>query len=230
MTPMIYLHSVRLSFGYTFVELMVAMAVTSIVLAGTYAGYTFFSQQQQALLAQTEVSRNALRAIDLFEADIRMAGFKDYFDANVMLSNQPITISASNPGDIQFVYDDYDSSGVLYRAFVRYYLGPYTSSTGVTRNRLLREWRKCSNPSTICDSSNSVAMYGSTSGEPLLDWVTTFSVAGLNPKLSGSFINQPQTVKVTLIVQSPKKIEGTTNTVTKSFTFLTRAKNVSLVP
>ena len=109
MTPMIYLHSVRLSFGYTFVELMVAMAVTSIVLAGTYAGYTFFSQQQQALLAQTEVSRNALRAIDLFEADIRMAGFKDYFDANVMLSNQPITISASNPGDIQFVYDDYDS-------------------------------------------------------------------------------------------------------------------------
>ncbi len=230
MTPALYLHSTRLSFGYTFVELMVAMAVTSIVIAGTYAGYTFFSQQQQALLAQTEVSRNALRAIDLFEADIRMAGFKDYFDANVMLSNQPITISATNPGDIQFVYDDYDSAGVLYRAFIRYYLSPYTSSTGVTRNRLLREWRKCSNPTVMCDSSNSVAMYGATAGEPLLDWVTSFSVLGLNPKPSGTFISQPQTIRVNLIVQSPKKIEGTTRTVTKNFTFLTRAKNVSLVP
>ena len=36
--------------GYTLVELLVAIAVTSIVLAGTYAAYTFFAQQQQALL------------------------------------------------------------------------------------------------------------------------------------------------------------------------------------
>jgi prepilin-type N-terminal cleavage/methylation domain-containing protein len=51
--------------GYILVELLVAIAVTSIVLAGTYAAYTFFAQQQQTLLAQTEVDHNALRAIDL---------------------------------------------------------------------------------------------------------------------------------------------------------------------
>ena len=53
--------------GYTLVELLVAVVVTSIVLAGTYAAYTFFSRQQQALLAQTGVDRGALRAIDRSE-------------------------------------------------------------------------------------------------------------------------------------------------------------------
>ncbi|WP_114636751.1 PilW family protein [Polynucleobacter necessarius] len=117
-------HSLEL--GYTLVELLVALAVSSIVIAGTYAGYSFFSQQHQVLTAQTEVDRNALRAIDLFKADVRMAGYLDYNDTNVMSGNQAINIVSSNPGNIIFVYDDYDSSGALYWALIRYYLSPYT--------------------------------------------------------------------------------------------------------
>jgi len=133
--------------GYTLVELLVALAVSSIVIAGTYAGYSFFSQQHQVLTAQTEVDRNALRAIDLFKSDVRMAGYLDYNDTNAMPGNQAINIIASNPGNIIFVYDDYDSSGTLYRALIRYYLNPYTPAGGTTRNRLTREWRRCTNPS-----------------------------------------------------------------------------------
>ena len=176
--------------GYTLVEMLVAMAVTSIVLAGTYAAYTFFAQQQQSLLAQTEVDRGALRTIDLMQSDIRMAGFKDYLDVNPMPASQAIVLVSSTPGDVRFVYDDYDNSGNLYRALVRYYLAAFTSSTGLTRNRLLREWRKCNNPSQVCDLSNSIPLTGSTSGEPVLDWVSNFSVKGLNPRVSGSFANQ----------------------------------------
>ena len=216
--------------GYTLVELLVAMAVTSIVLAGTYAAYTFFSQQQQALLAQTEVDRGALRTIDLMQSDIRMAGFKDYFDPNPMAASQAIVLTSNVPGDMRFVYDDYDNSGGLYRALIRYYLAPYTSSTGVTRNRLMREWRKCNDPTQFCDLSNSTPLTGSVAGEPVLDWVTTFSIKGMNPKATGSFANQYQTIQVNLVVDSPKKIEGTTRKVSKNFTFLARAKNVSLVP
>ncbi len=217
------------SAGYTLVELLVAMAVTSIVLAGTYAAYSLFSQQQQALLAQTEVDRGALRTIDLMQSDIRMAGFKDYADTNAMPASQAILIANSNPGDISLVYDDYDTGGGLYRALIRYYLAD--APTGTPRKRLLREWRKCNDPSLTCDVSSSTPMNSASStGEPVLDWVTTFNVQGLNPKPSGTFKNQYQTVQVNLVVDSPKKIEGTTRKVTKNFTFLARAKNVSLVP
>lgn len=216
--------------GYTLVEMLVALSVTSIVLAGTYAAYTFFAQQQQALIAQTEVDRGALRTIDLMESDIRMAGYKDYFNVNPMPASQAIVLASNTPGDVRFVYDDYDNSGNLYRALVRYYLAPFTSATGVTRNRLLREWRKCVNPSLNCDLSNSTPLTGSPVGEPVLDWVSVFNVKGMSQKTFGSFATQYQTIQVNLIVDSPKKIEGTTRKVSKSFTFLARAKNVSLVP
>lgn len=216
--------------GYTLVEMLVALSVTSIVLAGTYAAYTFFAQQQQSLIAQTEVDRGALRTIDLMESDIRMAGYKYYFNINPMPANQAIVLASNTPGDVRFVYDDYDNSGNLYRTLVRYYLAPFTSTTGVTRNRLLREWRKCLNPSVICDLSNSTPLTGSTSGEPLLDWVSIFTVKGMNQKTFGTFANQYQTIQVNLTVDSPKKIEGTSRKVSKNFTFLARAKNVSLVP
>lgn len=215
--------------GYTLVELLVAIAVTSIVLAGSYAAYAFFAQQQQSLLAQTEVDRNAMRAIDLIQSDIRMAGFKDYSDPNVMPAAQAIVINSSSPGDIRLVYDDFDATGGLYRALVRYYLAD--APAGAPRKRLLREWRKCANPSITCDLSNSTPLNGSSaSGEPLLDWVSVFAVQGLNAKPTGTFKDQFQTIQVNLVLDSPKKIEGTVRKVSKSFTFLARAKNVSLVP
>ena len=95
----------RQELGYTLVELLVALAVSSIVMAGTYAGYSFFAQQQQVLTAQTEVDRNALRAIDLFKSDVRMAGYLDFSDANAMPARQAIAITQRNPGDVSFVYD-----------------------------------------------------------------------------------------------------------------------------
>ena len=217
--------------GYTLVEMLVAMAVTSIVLAGTYAAYSFFAQQQQTLAGQTDVDRSALIAIDLMQSDIRMAGFKDVADPYPMSANQPIVITSADPGDVSLVFDDYPPSGTpIYRTLVRYYLASYTPQGGTTRNRLYRERRQCTDSSVFCNRSNSTIMTGADTGEPLLDWVSTFAVKGLNPKASGSFANQYQTLQVSLVVASPKKIEGTTRTVTKNFTFLGRAKNVSLVP
>ena len=140
--------------GYTLVELLVALAVSSIVIAGTYAGYSFFAQQQQVLTAQTEVDRNALRAIDLFKSDVRMAGYLDYSDVNLMPATQAIMIAQTNPGDISFVYDEYDSQGTLYRVLIRYYLLTYSPAGGVSRFRLMREWRRCTNPASFCSAAS----------------------------------------------------------------------------
>ena len=215
--------------GYTFIELMVALAVSSIVIAGSYAGYSLLARQQQLLNAQTSVDRNALRVVDLMQSDIRMAGYKDYQSPNTMQPTQALVISSS---DLVLVYDDYDESNMLYRTLVRYSLEAYTSSsTGLTRNRLMRDWRVCNNPSTGCNLTSSTSKYSGTSkGQPILDWVNSFTVTGLSPKTNGTFSGTFQAVQINLQIGSPNKIEGTTISVSKNFNFLARVKNVSLVP
>lgn len=218
------------SAGYTLVELMVALAVSSIVIAGTYGGYAVFARQQQLLQTQTEYDRNAMRAIDLISTDIRMAGYKDYLNPNAMTAAQPISILATSPGDLVLVFDDYDVSGSLYRALIHYYLQPYSPVQGKSRNRLFREWRKCNNPSILCSLGNSTPLYGGSAGEPLLDWVTSFAIEGLHKKTLGSFATQYQTVKVSLSIGSGRVIEGTTKSVSRNYVFVARARNVSLIP
>ena len=225
-----YSASSGLQAGYTLVELLVALAVSSIVIAGTYAGYAVFARQQQLLQTQTEYDRNAMRAIDMMSADIRLAGFKDYLDTNAMSASQPIAILSSAPGDLVLVFDDYDAVGNLYRALVHYYLQPFKPGSGSIRNRLFREWKKCDIPSAFCNLSNSSPLFGATGGEPLLDWVTSFTVQGLHPKTYGSFATQFQSVKVNLTVGGGRVIESTSKTVSRNYTFVARARNVSLVP
>lgn len=214
--------------GYTLTELLVALAVSSIVLAGTYAGYSYFSQQQQTLVGQTEINRNLLRTIDLFRADVRMAGYRDISDAHPMTGGQAIMIGGLS--DVAFVYDDFTDAGISYRAYIRYYLANYSSSSGSSRKRLMREWRKCNNPELSCDRASSTAFIGGDTGEPILDWVSTFEVQGLNPKTYGTFLGQYQTIQANFLVTSPQKVDGAPKVMSKKFTILTRAKNVSLVP
>lgn len=226
--------------GYTLVEMLVAMAVTSIVLAGTYAAYGFFARQQQLVLSQTELSRNAMRAVDLMQTDIRMAGFKAYNDPDAMQAAQPIVVVPddpmndqdwADPADLRLVYDDYDSGGNLQRVLVRYYTKSYTNpESHAQRDRIMRQVRRCNNPSIICDLSNSTLLSTDPDGEPLLDWVDRFAILGQHPKTSGSFNKQYQTLQIVLTLKSPRKLEGAVKDTTKNYSFVARAKNVSLVP
>jgi prepilin-type N-terminal cleavage/methylation domain-containing protein len=234
------LRKINTSQGYTIIELMVALIVSAIVIAGTYAGYSFFKQQHELLTKKTALNRNTLKVIDLIQSDIHQAGFKDYSSSNTMVSTQPIRINPLLPApqtsgtDFTVAFDDWDSTGTYYRALVRYYLASYTPpgiSTSGSRQRLMRDWRRCTSPANECFITNSTPMYTSSmGGEPILDWIQNFNITGFNPKNTGSFQGQFQTLQIQIVVGSPNKIEGTTKTVTKNFTFLARAKNVSLVP
>ncbi len=252
------------SLGYTLIELLIALVVSSIVIAGSYAGFTFFRQQYELLIKKTELNRNTLKVINLIQSDILQAGYKDYQSPDAMLSTQPIRINPLLPGahstgnDFTLVFDDYDASLGLQRVLVRYFVATYTpliqlysgdnspsrKSTSGPRQRLYRDIRKCTTPSVECFITNSTSMnnlvgFGGkgfidstmgVNGSPILDHVKNFKVTGLTPKNSGSFQNQFQTLQVEIEVGSPNRIEGTTKTVSKKFTFFARAKNVSLVP
>lgn len=249
--------------GYTLVEMLVAMAVTSIVLAGTYAAYGFFAKQQKLLLSQTELTRNAMRAIDLIETDIRMAGFTDHCCTNGQQNTkQPITMTSVSSGkELSIVFDNQTPNGYAYREFVHYYLNP-------TNNRLYRERRFCNDLNDLCDRNSSTAFseilkcedpndppqrdvyctkfnfpkvvytphIGDPNdddryeGDPLLGSVEKFEITGMNPKSSGTFTNQYHTLKIQLELKSTAMLEGSMKDINKIFTFVARAKNVSLVP
>ena len=143
--------------GYTLVELMVALAVSAIVVAGTLAGYSVFAKQYEVINTRIDIDRQALKIIDLIQSDVMKAGFKSYKSANTMKSSDALVQRGLT--DFFIVYDHIDSAGIPDRKLVRYSLGPgYVSSDGGQgRNKLYRDLRDCTSPASGCDLSTSTS-------------------------------------------------------------------------
>ena len=220
----------NIQYGYTLIELLVALVVSAIVISGTYAGYTFFNQQYQTLSVKTNVNRNVLKAMSLIQSDIRQSGFKDYTNTNGINALQAIQIdkTTSKKNTLVLVFDDYNQLSQRYRSIVRYYI---TSTS--TRDRLMKGWRRCFDESNCTWGTSSPitdSLGRSIDDEPILDWVTNFTATGLTPKIAAtSFKDQFQLVQIDLEISPPTKIEGTGKSITRNYTFFARARNVSLV-
>ncbi len=98
--------------GFTLIELMIAMAIAAVVLAGVYMSYL---SQQKSYVIQDQVSamqQNLRAAMDMMERDIRMAGLDP---TNGMgAGNFGITSVANNAAgnaSLQFT-EDLNGSGV----------------------------------------------------------------------------------------------------------------------
>ena len=220
--------------GYTLVELLVALAVSAIVVAGTLAGYTVFAKQYDVLNKRIERDRDVLKVIDLIQSDIAMSGYRDYRSSITFLPSQSITLTSAT--DLLLLFDDYDRDGLLYRSLIRYSLGPgYESaaSAGEIRFRIFRDWRRCITPESGCHLTSSTSLYGtatSDQGEIIIDKVTTLAITTLHPKQMGTFLNEPQLVNFQLELTASKLGQDATEYITKSYDFIARAKNVSMLP
>ena len=65
----------RLNKGFTLVEILVAIAIAGVVMAGIYSAY---SSQQRSYIVQEQVAgmqQNLRASMDLMEREIRMAGY-----------------------------------------------------------------------------------------------------------------------------------------------------------
>jgi len=131
--------------GFTLVELLIALAVGSIILAGVISAYTVLSDQTKRMGQAAYIHESGRSLIALMARDIRMAGFvwiddkvnKTYGDIATPLE---ITDSGSRCCDsIRIVFDKHhESSGAIDRYRITYYVSPYSSSKG-TRNRLFKK-------------------------------------------------------------------------------------------
>jgi len=94
--------------GFTLVEILVAMAIASVVMAGIYSAY---SSQQRSYIVQEQVAgmQQGIRAaMDLMEREFRMLGFDPYGNSGAGI----ITAGGDNI-TFTFVADDdsYDNDG-----------------------------------------------------------------------------------------------------------------------
>ena len=94
--------------GFTLIEILVAIAITGVVMAGVYSAY---SSQQRSYIVQEQVAgmqQNLRSAMDLMEREIRTAGYDPY-------RNSGAGIIAAGVNNISFTFvaddDSYDNDG-----------------------------------------------------------------------------------------------------------------------
>ena len=104
--------------GLTLIEILIALVITTIVLAGLYTAYSLVAKQ---FLQQTErgnIYNSGRNLITIISRDLRMAGFQHY-DNSTPITN-PIVINNSFCNQICIVYDIDDGSSYQRRRITYY--------------------------------------------------------------------------------------------------------------
>ena len=228
--------------GYTIVELMIALVVSAIVIAGSLVGFNIIEKQFNEVNLETALDRQAANFILELQKDISMAGYKEFQGAISMSAAESIQFESSpyddgdNPGQIvqdefRITYDAKDDSDVTYRKNVQY------SCTKVTG----AEYYTCSKRVVKCLVSPCTGAYNigvnvdnvASSLKELtkLDRVKEFSITRDNIKnLPGTvYHGAPQVLRIKLVLVDTDKSKGVGEAIEKIYHFSVRARNVSMI-
>ena len=128
--------------AFTLVEMLVAMAVSTIIIGATYASYDLVAKQYKKNLDIAEMHTSGRAIMQIIERDIRMAGF-EYRATNAKVTygtiSNPLVIKDSGNkccDEVTVIYDYFDEdTKKVERIRIRYWTEAYTSNKG-TRYRL----------------------------------------------------------------------------------------------
>jgi len=128
--------------AFTLVEMLVTMAVSTIIIAATYASYDLVAKQYKKNLDIAEMHTSGRAIMQIIERDIRMAGF-EYRATNGKVTygtiSNPLLIKDSGNkccDEVTVIYDYFDEdTKKVERIRSRYWTEAYTSNKG-TRYRL----------------------------------------------------------------------------------------------
>ena len=128
--------------AFTLVEMLVAMAVSTIIIGATYASYDLVAKQYKKNLDIAEMHTSGRAIMQIIERDIRMAGF-EYRATNAKVTygaiSNPLVIKDSGNkccDEVTVIYDYFDEdTKKVERIRSRYWTEAYTSNKG-TRYRL----------------------------------------------------------------------------------------------
>jgi hypothetical protein len=125
--------------------MLVALAVSSIIIAASYASYEMVATQYKKNMDVADMHTSGRAIMRIIERDIRMAGF-EYRDTDAKVTygtiSNPLTIKDSGNkccDEVTVIYDYFDEeSKKVERIRIRYWAEPYTSNKG-SRHRLYKQ-------------------------------------------------------------------------------------------
>jgi len=131
--------------AYTLVEMLVALAVSAIIIGATYASYEMVATQYHKNMDIADMHTSGRAIMRIIERDVRMAGF-EYRDKDAKITygsiSNPITIKDSGNkccDEVTVIYDYFDEeSKKAERIRIRYWTEPHTSNKG-SRHRLYKQ-------------------------------------------------------------------------------------------
>ena len=131
--------------AFTLVEMLVALAVSSIIIIASYASYDLVATQYRKNLDIADMHTSGRAIMRIIERDIRMAGF-EYRDKDAKVTygtiSSPLTIKDSGNkccDEVTVIYDYFDEeSKKAERIRIRYWAEPHTSNKG-SRHRLYKQ-------------------------------------------------------------------------------------------
>lgn len=180
--------------GYSLIELMLAMAVGSIIMAAMYTSYMIVAHQQSRVSAIAGVQERGIPTLRLLERDIRMAGFKAVdgnMDSDFGTITTPITITDSGSAccdQIQVIYD----KDIATRYRITYYTAARTNPARDALYMNRDTW----------DDAGAVWVADISAGL-VTDYVVDFQVEGSDPNADGN----PQIIDISMILRSKEQLK-----------------------
>ncbi|MBC8549217.1 MAG: prepilin-type N-terminal cleavage/methylation domain-containing protein, partial [Candidatus Brocadiales bacterium] len=131
--------------AFTLVEMLVALAVSSIIVGAAYSSYQMVATQYKKNMDVAEMHTSGRAIMRIIERDVRMAGF-EYRDKDAKVTygtiSNPLEIKDSGNkccDEVTVVYDYYDEEAKkAQRIRIRYWAELYTSNKG-SRYRLYKQ-------------------------------------------------------------------------------------------
>ncbi|MCB2081024.1 MAG: prepilin-type N-terminal cleavage/methylation domain-containing protein [Rickettsiales bacterium] len=173
--------------GYTLVELLLAVIVGSIVLAGSYASYTVVARQGDKIAARGGVQESGMPTLRRIGRDLRMAGHKeldDNMESPIGAINNPVNVVDSGNAccdQLEIIYDVDTAT----RQQIIYYVAERQNPT---RNALFMDIKNW----------NGGMWVDSMTGALVTDYVEDFQVETSNPGVKGI----PKLVDLSLVLRA----------------------------
>ncbi|MGY8855526.1 MAG: PilW family protein [Burkholderiales bacterium] len=230
--------------GYTIIELMIALVVSAIVIAGSLAGFNIIEKQFNEVNLETALDRQAANFIRELQKDISMAGYKEFQGDISMSGSEAIQFESTpyddgnNPGQIvqeefRVTYDAKDDTDVTYRKNVRYQCKKLSGASASDLFQCQKTVAKCiASPciGAFSFGSNVIDVATDLKEETEITRVKEFSITRDNFKDLPETVYDgfPQVLRIKLILFGEDKSKGVDG-IEKIYHFSIRARNISMI-
>ena len=230
--------------GYTIIELMIALVVSAIVIAGSLAGFNIIEKQFNEVNLETALDRQAANFIRELQKDISMAGYKEFQGDISMSGSEAIQFESTpyddgnNPGQIvqeefRVTYDAKDDTDVTYRKNVRYQCKKLSGASASDLFQCQKTVAKCiASPciGAFSFGSNVIDVATDLKEETEITRVKEFSIMRDNFKDLPETVYDgfPQVLRIKLILFGEDKSKGVDG-IEKIYHFSIRARNISMI-